>query len=51
MKQSLPQKQNIEWPDNCHFFFTSSTFLHYPYFQDLAQKQLVFNKIKQKKRL
>jgi len=51
MQQFFPQKQRIEWPDNCHFFLTTSTFLHFPYFRDWPQKQLVLNKIKQIKQI
>jgi hypothetical protein len=49
MKLPLPQKQKIVWPDNAHYFLTTSTFLHYPYFRDVSQKQIVLNKIKQTK--
>lgn len=47
MPQLLPVRQKIYWPDNTEYFLTTSTFLHYPYFRDSAQKQLVLNKIKE----
>lgn len=43
----LPQKQKIIWPDNTFYFLTTSTFLHYPYFKEPEQKQIVYNKFKQ----
>ncbi len=45
MKQFLPKRKKISWPDNIYYFLTSSTCLHYPYFKEIAQKQLVLNKI------
>ncbi len=47
MKQALPQKTKLIWPSQSEFFFTSSTFLHYPYFKTSGQKQIVLNKINQ----
>lgn len=46
MPSPLLHREPIEWPDNCYFFLTVSTFLHYPYFQEPDQKQIVFNAIK-----
>ena len=46
-KQLLPKKQKILWPDSTYYFLTSSTFLHYPYFREINQKQIVLNKIKE----
>lgn len=51
MKQVLPQKQKIIWPGNTYYFLTSSTFLHYPYFKESCQKQVVLDKIIQIKHL
>lgn len=42
----MPHSQKIEWPDQCHFFLTVSTALHYPYFQEPEQKSLVLESIK-----
>lgn len=47
MSQPLPLRQKIYWPDNTEYFLTTSTFLHYPYFRESTQKQLVLNKIKE----
>ncbi len=47
MLQPLPLRQKICWPDNTEYFFTTSTFVHYPYFREFAQKQIVLNKIKE----
>jgi len=46
MPQRLPSKQKISWLDNTEYFFTTSTFLHYPYFRGFDQKQIVLEKIK-----
>ena len=34
------------WPDNSMYFLTDSTFLHFPYFSNESQKQIVLNQIK-----
>jgi len=47
MPQPLPLRQKIYWPDNTEYFLTTSTFLHYPYFREFTQKQIVLNKIKE----
>jgi len=39
----LPKKQKILWPDNEYYFMTNSTFLHYPFFRQEDQKQVVLN--------
>lgn len=49
MLKLLPKKQKIIWPDNTCYFLTTSTFLHYPYFDREEQKQIVLNKIIQAK--
>lgn len=46
MLQPLPEKQKIVWPDNKYYFLTSSTYLHYPYFKQPDQKQIILNSIK-----
>ena len=46
MLQPLPKKQKIVWPDNRYYFLTNSTYLHYPYFRQSDQKQIVLNSIK-----
>lgn len=46
MKKPLPQKQKIIWPDNAFFFLTTSTCLHYPYFQEPEQKQIILDKLR-----
>jgi len=51
MLQQLPQKQRIRWSDNTEYFLTTSTFLHYPYFREFTQKQIVLNKIKEIERV
>lgn len=51
MQKFLPKKQKIIWQDNTEYFLTSSTFLHYPYFKNTEQKQIVLNKIKQIKQV
>ena len=51
MKQFLPKRDKIYWPDNTCYFLTTSTFIHYPYFKETSQKQLVLNKIKQIKQV
>lgn len=50
MQNALPAKQKIRWPDNTEYFLTTSTFLHYPYFKEDVQKQIVLNKIKEVKK-
>ncbi len=37
--------QNNEWPDDQWYFITTSTFLHFPYFRNDKQKQLVKNRL------
>src|SRR3989339_91026 len=49
MLHPLPKKNHIEWPDNCYYFLTVSTFLHYPYFKEDNQKQLALNFVKKLK--
>lgn len=39
-------KENQYWPDNTIYFFTDSTFLHFPYFRNEDQKQIVGKYIK-----
>ena len=51
MKQPLPKRHKICWPDNTYYFLTTSTFTHYPYFKEVPQKQIVLNKIKQIKQV
>jgi len=34
------------WPDDTTYFLTGSTFLHYPYFREYEQKQILLNQIK-----
>jgi len=46
MKQPLPKRQTVHWPDDTHYFLTVSTYLHYPYFQEDTQKHLILNFIK-----
>lgn len=46
MSQPLPQKQKIVWPDEKYYFLTNSTYLHYPYFKQPEQKQIILNSIK-----
>ena len=49
MQKPISRKQRIIWPDNTCYFLTTSTFLHYPYFDRSEQKQIVLNKIMQAK--
>lgn len=51
MKQSLPLKPKIVWSGQTEYFLTSSTFLHYPYFREDKQKQIILNKINQLKEI
>ena len=46
MPQPLPAKQKIIWPDNKYYFLTNSAYLHYPYFKQPDQKQIILNSIK-----
>lgn len=46
MLQPLPKKQKIIWPNNTYYFLTNSTYLHYPYFRQPDQKQIILNSIK-----
>ncbi len=46
MLQPLPEKQKIVWPDNKYYFLTNSTYLHYPYFKQPDQKQIILDSIK-----
>ena len=46
MPQLLQEKRKIVWRDNKYYFLTSSTYLHYPYFKQPAQKQIVLSFIK-----
>lgn len=39
-------KQNIKWQDDAIYFYTLFTFLHFPYFKDEEQKQIVLNQFK-----
>lgn len=39
----------VDYPKGV-YFLTSSTFLHYPYFQDAEQKEIVLNQIKKLKK-
>jgi len=50
-KQSLLPKQKLYWADSMEYFLTTSTFLHYPYFKEDIQKQIVLNKIKEIKQV
>ena len=43
--QHLKNGDNF-WPDNSIYFLTDSTFLHFPYFRDGAQKLVALNQIK-----
>ena len=47
MKKPLPKRQKLYWQDDTYYFLTSSTFIHYPYFREDDQKQIVLSKIKQ----
>ena len=40
----------LVYPDNTFYFLTSSTFLHYPYFKEDQQKQILLNQIKKVKK-
>lgn len=33
------------WPNQSTYFLTSTTFLHYPYFREFTQKQILLNQI------
>ncbi len=46
----MPDIQKPHWPDNSIYFLTGSTFLHYPYFREEKQKQIVLNQIKNVKK-
>ncbi|MCK5459679.1 transposase [Candidatus Parcubacteria bacterium] len=46
MPQPLPEKRKIVWSDDKYYFLTNSTYLHYPYFKQPDQKQIVLNSIK-----
>ncbi|NQU77908.1 transposase [Candidatus Falkowbacteria bacterium] len=37
------------WPNNSIYFLTGSTFLHFPYFKDYDQKEIVLDQIKKVK--
>lgn len=39
------------WPNNTIYFLTGSTFLHYPYFKENEQKQIVLNQIQKVKNI
>ena len=49
MPQPLTSKHKIIWHDEMHYFLTNSTYLHYPYFKEEEQKQIVLNFIKKLK--
>ncbi len=34
------------WPDNAIYFYTLSTFLHFPYFKEDIQKEIILNQFK-----
>lgn len=38
---------NRYWPNNTIYFLTGSTFLHFPYFNGIQEKQILLNQIKQ----
>lgn len=40
----------LVYPDNTFYFLTSSAFLHYPYFKEAHQKQILLNQIKKAKK-
>lgn len=42
----MPNKENPYWPNNTTYFLTGSTFLHYPYFREDGQKQILLNQIR-----
>lgn len=42
--------QKPYWPNNTIYFLTGSTFLHYPYFKESEQKQIVLNQIEKIKK-
>ncbi len=42
----MQNKQQPFWPDNSIYFLTGSTFLHYPYFREWKQKQIILNQFK-----
>jgi len=44
--QPLPKKQKIVWPDNRYYFLTNAAYLHYPYFKQPGQKQIILDSIK-----
>ena len=39
------------WPNQSIYFLTGTTFLHYPYFQEFTQKQIVLHQIQKVKKL
>ncbi|MFH1822770.1 MAG: transposase [Patescibacteria group bacterium] len=39
------KEQEPYWPNNSIYFLTDSTFLHFPYFNNDAKKQIVLNQI------
>lgn len=41
----MPNKESPYWPNNTTYFLTGSTFLHYPYFKEDEQKQILLNQI------
>lgn len=49
MPQPLTPKYRIVWPNDTFYFLTNSTYLHYPYFREEKQKQIVLNFIKKLK--
>ncbi|MDP2917993.1 MAG: transposase [bacterium] len=49
MPQPLPPRRKIIWPDAMHYFLTNSTYLHYPYFKEDSQRQIILNYIKELK--
>jgi len=42
----MPNRENPYWPNNTTYFLTGSTFLHYPYFREDEQKQILLDQIK-----
>src|SRR3989338_3865588 len=42
----MPEKQNPFWPDESIYFLTGSTFLHFAYFREPEQKQILLDQIK-----
>lgn len=42
---AMKKESRRYWPDNTTYFLTGSTFLHFPYFNNTAKKQILLNQI------